>query len=51
MQYFILITGKLSLAEIALTLVIEDFASSVIGSFIVMQFYKNYDKEDISYHF
>jgi hypothetical protein len=48
MQNSFLIAGNLSLAEIVLTLVIEGFASSVIGSFIVMQFYKNHDKEDIS---
>lgn len=47
-QNSFLIAGDLSLPEIVLTLVIEGFASSVIGSFIVMQFYKNHDKEDIS---
>lgn len=39
-----LIGGDLSLAEIFITLLIEGMASSFIGSFIVMQFYKNHDK-------
>lgn len=39
-----LIGGNLSLAEIAITLLIEGMASSFIGSFIVMIFYKNHDK-------
>ena len=39
-----LIGGNLSLAEIVITLVIEGMASSFVGSFIVMQFYKNHDK-------
>ncbi len=47
-QNSFLIAGDLSLAEIVLTLVLEGFASSVIGSFIIMQFYKNHDKKDIS---
>lgn len=47
-QNSFLIAGDLSLAEIILTLVLEGFASSVIGSFIIMQFYKNHDKKDIS---
>ena len=42
-----LIGGNLSLAEIIITLVIEGMASSIIGSFIVMQFYKNHTKKDI----
>lgn len=37
-----LIGGDLSLPEIIITLIIEGMASSVIGSFIVMQFYKNH---------
>ncbi|QTE22895.1 DUF4199 family protein [Polaribacter cellanae] len=41
-----LIGGDLSLAEIVLTLLIEGMASSVIGAFIIMQFYKNYDKKN-----
>jgi len=48
LQNSFLIGGELSIAEIVLTLVIEGFASSVIGSFIIMQFYKNHDKEDLS---
>jgi hypothetical protein len=39
-----LIGGNLSLAEVVITLVIEGMASSFVGSFIVMQFYKNHDK-------
>lgn len=39
-----LIGGNLSLAKIFITLLIEGMASSFIGSFIVMQFYKNHDK-------
>ncbi|PQJ78851.1 hypothetical protein [Polaribacter porphyrae] len=39
-----LIGGNLSLAEVFITLLIEGMASSFIGSFIVMQFYKNHDK-------
>lgn len=39
-----LIGGKLSLAEVFISLLIEGMASSVIGSFIMMQFYKNHDK-------
>jgi len=39
-----LIGGNLSLAEIFITLLIEGMASSFIGSFIVMMFYKNHDK-------
>ncbi|QTD38048.1 hypothetical protein JL193_01720 [Polaribacter batillariae] len=42
-----LIGGDLSLFEIVLTLFIEGMASSVIGSFIVMQFYKNHDKKNL----
>ncbi|QOD61673.1 hypothetical protein H9I45_04275 [Polaribacter haliotis] len=42
-----LIGGDLSLAEIVLTLLIEGMASSVIGAFIIMQFYKNHDKEEL----
>lgn len=36
-----LIGGNLSLAEIVITLFIEGMASSFIGSFVMMQFYKN----------
>lgn len=36
-----LIGGNSSLAEITITLFIEGMASSFIGSFIIMQFYKN----------
>ncbi|WP_439128069.1 hypothetical protein [Polaribacter sp.] len=39
-----LIGGNLSLAEIVITLVIEGMASSFIGSFIIMQFYKKPEK-------
>ena len=39
-----LIGGNLSIAEIFITLLIEGMASSFIGSFIVMIFYKNHDK-------
>lgn len=39
-----LIAGDLSLAKIFITLLIEGMASSFIGSFMVMQFYKNHDK-------
>jgi hypothetical protein len=39
-----LIAGDLSLAEIFITLLIEGMASSFIGSFIVMQFYKNHNR-------
>ena len=39
-----LIAGDLDKAEIFLTLLIEGMASSFIGSFMVMQFYKNHDK-------
>ncbi|TXD48263.1 hypothetical protein [Polaribacter sp. IC073] len=41
-----LIGGSLSLPEIIITLVIEGMASSFIGSFIIMQFYKNHDKKN-----
>ena len=41
-----LIGGDSSLSEIIITLVIEGMASSVIGSFIIMQFYKNPEKLD-----
>lgn len=43
-----LLGGNLSLAEVFISLIIEGMASSFIGSFIVMQFYKNHDKMDIS---
>ena len=39
-----LIAGDLDKAEIFITLLIEGMASSFIGSFMVMQFYKNHDK-------
>lgn len=42
-----LIGGNLSLAEITFTLLVEGMASSVIGSFVIMQFYKNHDKKKI----
>ena len=40
-----LIGGNLSIPKIAITLVIEGMASSIIGSFIIMQYYKNHDKK------
>ncbi|TMM28842.1 hypothetical protein FDT66_13130 [Polaribacter aestuariivivens] len=43
-----LIGGDLSLSEIVITLLIEGMASSVIGAFIIMQFYKNHDKENLN---
>jgi hypothetical protein len=42
-----LIGGNLSIYELAFTLVIEGLASSVVGSLIVMQFYKNHNKEQV----
>ena len=39
-----LIGGDLTLAELFFTLLIEGMASSVIGSFVIMQFFKNHDK-------
>lgn len=39
-----LIGGDLTLAELVFTLLIEGMASSVIGSFVIMQFYKNHNK-------
>lgn len=36
--------NKVSLGEIFFTLLIEGMASSVIGSFIMMQFFKNHNK-------
>lgn len=36
--------NKISLAAVFFTLLIEGMASSVIGSFIIMQLFKNYDK-------
>lgn len=39
-----LIGGNLTLAEISISLLIEGMASSFIGSFVVMIFYKNHDK-------
>ena len=42
-----LIGGNLTLAEVFITLLIEGMASSVIGSFVVMQFYKNHDKKNV----
>ena len=38
------IGGDLTLAELFFTLLIEGMASSVIGSFVIMQFFKNHDK-------
>ena len=40
-----LIGNNLSLPKIAITLAIEGMASSIIGSFIIMQYYKNHDKK------
>ena len=48
MQQSFLIGGDISTPELILTLVIEGFASTIIGSFMVMQFYKNHDKVDLS---
>ena len=48
MQQSFLIGGNISTPELILTLVIEGFASTIIGSFMVMQFYKNHDKVDLS---
>ncbi|MDB2384922.1 DUF4199 family protein [Polaribacter sp.] len=42
-----LVGGDLSLAEISFTLLIEGMASAVIGSFIIMQFYKNHNKDQV----
>jgi uncharacterized membrane protein (DUF485 family) len=42
-----LIGGNLSLAEISFTLLIEGMASSVIGSFVIMQFYKNHNRQQL----
>lgn len=39
-----LIGGDVTLAEISITLLIEGMVSSVIGSFVIMQFFKNHDK-------
>ena len=39
-----LIGGDLTLAELFFTLLIEGMASSVIGSFVIMQFFKNHNK-------
>lgn len=39
-----LIGGDITLAELFFTLLIEGMASSVIGSFVIMQFFKNHDK-------
>ena len=39
-----LISGDLSLAELFITLLIEGMASTFVGSFMVMMFYKNHDK-------
>lgn len=39
-----LISGNLSLAELFITLLIEGMASTFVGSFMVMMFYKNHDK-------
>ena len=47
LQSSFLIGGELSMAEIIFTLVIEGMASSVVGSFIIMQFYKNHDKKEV----
>ncbi|KOY52979.1 Membrane protein [Polaribacter dokdonensis DSW-5] len=42
-----LIGGDVSIFELLFTLVIEGIASSVVGSLIVMQFYKNHGKSEI----
>lgn len=42
-----LIGGDSSLAEIVFTLLLEGMATSFIGSFIIMQFYKNHNKKEI----
>lgn len=42
-----LIGGNLSLAEISFSLLVEGMASSIIGSFIIMQFYKNHNNNQI----
>lgn len=39
-----LISGNLSLPELFITLLIEGMASTFVGSFMVMMFYKNHDK-------
>lgn len=41
-----LIGGDLTVFEVFFSLVIEGLASSIIGSLIVMQFFKNYSKDD-----
>ena len=43
-----LIGGNLTLPEVVITLLIEGMASSFIGTFIIMQFYKNHDKENLN---
>jgi hypothetical protein len=45
MKNSFLIGSNLSIPKIAITLVIEGMASSIIGSFIMMQYYKNHDKK------
>lgn len=42
-----LIGGNLSLYEIIFTLIIEGLASTIVGSLIVMQFFKNHGKSEI----
>ncbi len=44
MNQSFLIGGSLSTAEVFISLLIEGMASSLIGSFVVMMFYKNHDK-------
>jgi hypothetical protein len=42
-----LIGKNLNIYEIIFTLMLEGLASTVVGSFMVMQFYKNHTKEDV----
>ena len=42
-----LIGGDTSLFELAFTLVVEGIATSVVSTLIVMQFFKNHEKEDV----
>ncbi|APZ46841.1 hypothetical protein BW723_11350 [Polaribacter reichenbachii] len=44
MENSFLIGGNLSVPEIFITLLIEGMASTFVGSFVVMMFYKNHDK-------
>ena len=42
-----LIGGDISLFELAFTLVVEGIATSIVSTLIVMQFFKNHEKEDV----